>query len=116
MHDVVVGEDHDRPAAGVRRLADGVGHVGGLGQVGVVETHAVPGLAVLQLRAQHLAHEVLVLEAVAHVGVVHLLRVRGVRDGAGVTQPLAPPREHPHLQLRPGNRDVLTQRNTQCSD
>ena len=113
---VVVGEDHDRPAAAVRRLADGVGHVGGLRQVGVVETHAVAGLAVLQFRAQHRAHEVLVLEAVAHVRVVHLLGVRGVRHGAGVAQPLAPPREHPHLQLRPGNRAVLTQHNTQCSD
>ena len=101
VHDVVVGQHDDGPPAVGGRLTDGVGHEGCLGQVGVVEADPVTGLAVLQLRAEDLRHKVLVLDAVADVRVVHLL-VLAVTDGAGVTQPPAPPREHPDLQLGPG--------------
>ena len=104
--DVVVGEHDDGPPAVVSRLADGVGHEGGLGQVSVVETHSVTRLSVLQLRAEHLRHEVLVLDAVADVRVVHLL-VLAVTDGAGVTQSPAPPREDPDLELGPGKGESL---------
>ena len=67
VEDVVVGEDYDRPPAVHRGLADGVRHVGCLGEVGVVEAHAVGRVAVLQLGAQDLGHEVLVLDAAGEV-------------------------------------------------
>ena len=109
VHNVVVGQHDDGPPAVGGRLADCVGHEGCLGQVGVVETHAVTRLAVLQLAAEDLRHEVLVLDAVADVRVVHLL-VLAVTDRTGVTQPPAPAREDPDLKLGPGKRGESLQR------
>ena len=75
VEDVVVGEDDDGSLAALGGLTDGVRHVGRLLEVGVVETDSVGRVSVLQLGARHLSHEVLVLDAVADVGVVHLLLV-----------------------------------------
>ena len=89
VDDVVVGENQDGPLAALGGLTDGVRHVVGLRQVGVVETDSEGRLPVLQLRTEDLRHEVVVLDAVAHVGVVHLLLV-GVRERGGMAEPSSP--------------------------
>ena len=55
-----------------------------------METDSEGWLAVLQLSAEDLGHEVVVLDAVAHVGVVHLLLV-AVRERGGMAEPGSPP-------------------------
>ena len=55
-----------------------------------METDAVRRVAVLQLSAEDLSHEVVVLDAVAHIGVVHLLLV-AVRERGGMAEPGSPP-------------------------
>ena len=104
VDDVIVGQDDDGPLAVARGLADGVRHVGGLGQVGVVKTNTVGRIrAVFQLRTQNLRHKMFIFDAVTDVGVVHLLMFT-IRHGARVADTCSPLGVDPYLQLRSENR------------